>query len=127
MVGSASTRLTKAASRVGQWAALYLQDRRRGRALVLVPGAPQNLSGADMSTYIQLRWALGLGTVTGQRIYRNVDGGSYSLWQTVGGSTAQVQDLGVVIGHTYGYYLVAYNSNGDSAPSNVATVGFEIA
>ena len=88
------------------------------------PGAPQNLVGVDMGSYIELDWNLGTGPITGQRIYRKVDGGSYALWQTVGASGVQQLDSTAVGGHSYYYYVVASNAYGDSPASAVTWLAF---
>ena len=117
-----------AARRFQGWLAAWAQDRRRARQNFVppptVPGAPQSLLVTDTGSLIELNWTLGTGPITGQRIYRKVDGGAYALWQTVGAAVHQVQDTDVVTAHLYFYYVVAYNAVGDSAPSNQSGVLF---
>ena len=106
--------------------ATWFQDRRRSRQIPVpqVPGAPQGLLATDTGALIQLNWTLGSGPITGQRIYRKVDAGSFDLWQTVAANATQVQDAGVIVEHLYTYYVVAFNAVGDSPPSNQSAVLF---
>ena len=78
----------------------------------------------DTGTLIELTWTLGSGPITGQRIYRKVDLGSFELWQTVAGNVTLVQDTDVIVEHLYRYYVVAFNAVGDSAQSNQSSVLF---
>jgi hypothetical protein len=89
-----------------------------------VPGAPQFLSASDDGFAIQLDWTLGSGPITGQRIYRKVDAGSFALWQTVAGNVTHATNSGVISAHLYTYYVIAYNGVGDSAPSNQVSILF---
>ena len=89
-----------------------------------VPGAPQAFVATDTGLLIQLNWTLGSGTITGQRIYRRVDGGAFVLWQSVAANAISAQDSGVTMGHLYDYYVVAFNGAGDSAASNQGSVLF---
>jgi len=114
------------ARRLRGWLASWLQERRRGRATAMpaVPGAPQIVLVNDAGAVVQVDWLLGTGTITGQRIYRKVDGGAFALWQTVAANATTIQDPAVSSGHVYTYYVVAYNAAGDSAPSNQSNVLF---
>jgi len=111
------------------WVLWWLRGRRRVRAAShstgpTVPGAPQSLVATDIAIGIQLDWTAASGTVTGYKIYRKVDTGSYSLFRTVGVSSSPQQDLTVISAHTYYYYLTAYNGYGESVPSNVVSLIF---
>ena len=90
-----------------------------------IPDVPQNFTATDISVAIQLAWASVIdGTVTGYRIYRKVDAGSFALYRTVGIYDSPQQDAAVISAHTYYYYLTAYNGVGESAPSPVVSVTF---
>jgi hypothetical protein len=87
-----------------------------------VPNAPANLIGADLVTYIQLNWQDMSANELGFRLYRKVDAGAYSLYQTFGPDVISYQDNAVVISHWYYYYVTAYNAVGESGPSNEVSV-----
>lgn len=71
-----------------------------------------------MATWIELTWQDLSGDELGFRVYRKVDAGSFSLWQSLGPNVTTTQDLTVSAGHWYRYYVTAYNAAGESAPSN---------
>jgi len=106
------------------WLATWLQDRRRSRVANGVPGAPQNLNGADMGISIQLAWSAGTGTVTGVRVYRRVGAGGDALYASLGAAALSYEDLSVTPGQTYTYTVAAYNTVGESARSNSYAVLF---
>ena len=101
-----------------------MQDRRRARAAAGLPAvpappnAPTNLVLTDVATWIQLTWQDQSNNELGFRVYRKVDAGSFGLWQTLGANVTITQDLSVLIGHLYEYYVTAYNATGESGPSN---------
>src|SRR5882672_1980215 len=105
------------------WLAVWLQGRRRTRALThappAVPKAPSNLAASDGANYIQLAWSDLSGNELGFRVYRNADGAGYVLWRTLGVNVTNTQDATVVISHVYSYYVTAYNADGESDPTNV--------
>jgi hypothetical protein len=109
-----------------RWIALWLEDRRRGRAAThvgpTVPNAPANLQGMDGVTYIQLNWQDMSDNELGFRLYRKVDSGAYGLYQTFGPNVVSYQDASVVLLHWYYYYITAYNAVGESGPSNEVSV-----
>ena len=108
------------------WVALYSQARRRKRAAThagpAVPNAPANLQAGDGVSYVQLDWQDMSSNELGFRLYRKVDSGAYSLYQTIGPNIPSYEDSNVVISHWYYYYITAYNAVGESAPSNEASV-----
>ena len=82
------------------------------------PGAPINLSGQALSTSeIELSWTDNSNDEDGFRIYR---GGS-SL-TTVGANITSFTDTGLSADTTYTYYVAAYNTHGESSPSNSVDV-----
>ena len=79
-----------------------------------VPGAPSNLTATAAScSQINLSWTASTGTVTGYYVYRNS-----TKIATV--STTSYSDTGLSASTEYSYYVVAYNSNGNSGNSNTA-------
>jgi len=78
------------------------------------PGAPTNLSATAAScSQINLSWTASTGTVTGYYVYR----GSTQIATT---SSTSYSDTGLAANTQYSYYVVAYNSNGNSGNSNTA-------
>jgi len=67
---------------------------------------------------IQLDWSLGTGTITGQRLYRQVGAGSDQLYATLVAGLLTFQDTEVTGGQTYTYTVAAYNTVGESPRSN---------
>jgi hypothetical protein len=108
-----------------RWIALWLQDRRRARAAThlgpTVPNAPANLALSDVSNFIQLTWSDMSTDEQGFHVYRNADFAGFVIWRILGPNVTQVQDTGVAVGHTYAYYVVAFNAVGESAPSNIVS------
>ena len=106
----------------------WLAEQRHKQRLVSaqpIPAAPVNFTASDIATAIQLAWTpVTDGTVTGYRIYRKVDAGSFALYSTVGASASPQQDTAVIMASTYYYYLTAYNGFGESAPSAVVSLTF---
>lgn len=108
-----------------RWIALWLQDRRRVRAASHlgppVPNAPTGLTLSDVSNYIQLTWNDMSTDEQGFHVYRNADFAGFVIWRILGPNVTQVQDTGVAVGHSYAYYVTAFNAVGESAPSNVVS------
>jgi hypothetical protein len=87
------------------------------------PGAPTNLTAvAPVGTQVNLAWMAGSGAVTGYRVERSTDGGTTWAQIATGVLGTSYTDNTVLPGVTYDYRVFAYNAQGDSAPSNVATV-----
>jgi hypothetical protein len=110
-----------------RWESLWLQKRRRRRRRAVgqpaVPVAPGNLiADANGGVLVVLQWDDRSVDEQGFRIYRQVDGGGYGLWQTVGAGASGAEDPGVVSGHVYAYYVTAFNAAGESGPSNEVEV-----
>lgn len=105
------------------WVAWYLRKRRRSAQRAAVPPAPGNLVAVDNGgAFVTLTWDDVAGAKDGFRIYREVDQDGVGIGGEVGASTFDFEDCGVVSGHRYDYYVVAFNGVGESGPSNVATV-----
>ena len=82
-----------------------------------VPAAPSNLwAMAESQTEMNLGWVDNSNNEHGFRVYR--DG---QLMKILGSNRASWLDTGLHCGTTYQYYVTAYNANGESAASNIAT------
>jgi len=80
------------------------------------PSAPSNLSALAVSqSQIDLSWQDNSNNETGFKIYRDD-----SHIATVGANVTSYQDTDLGCATTYSYYVKAYNSAGDSGPSNTA-------
>jgi len=84
------------------------------------PAAPTGLSASTVDTsQISLSWTAS-GGATSYKIQRSPDGSTG--WAQVGATaTTTFTDTGLTAATTYYYRVVASNSIGDSAPSNVAS------
>ena len=104
------------------WVAHWLQGRRRKRAAShagpSVPNPPAGLNLSDSGNAIQLTWQDISSNEQGFRVYRKVDGGTFGLWQSLGAGVTTTLDNSVVVGHTYSYYVTAYNAAGESPATN---------
>ena len=89
-----------------------------------MPLAPANLNALDTGVLVELTWQDQSGDELGFRVYRNVNTGAFVLWQTLAANVTLVQDTGVGMGTMYTYYVVAYNANGESFPSNTQELTF---
>lgn len=86
------------------------------------PTDPSLLSATPDNTVpnVTLNWTQGAGVITSVKLYRQVDGGGFSLYQTLG-VVVTYQDNGVSYGHTYDYKVADSGPGGDSGFSNTAT------
>lgn len=81
------------------------------------PNAPSNLSASAVSqSQINLSWNDNSDNESGFKIYRN---GSYI--GVAGANITSFYDYDLACGTTYSYYVKAYNSGGESGPSNTAS------
>ena len=88
------------------------------------PAAPSGLSATAISqTHIDLAWHDNSSTETGFKIERALAGsGAWSQIATVGANVqSYANTTGLVSGTSYDYRVRAYNTQGNSAYSNVAT------
>ncbi len=87
------------------------------------PFAPSNLAGVAPSDHqVTLTWTDHSSLEKGFRVERAVDGVTFKQIATVGDNACTFSDLGVQAGKTYTYRVCAYNKQGASTWSNIATV-----
>lgn len=85
-----------------------------------IPNAPEDLVGqATSSSVIRLSWVDQSSNETGFIVFRGQDG-LYLPVDTVGRDEVLFWDVGLQDSTTYAYYIVAANSLGNSANSNMA-------
>jgi len=90
------------------------------------PTAPAAPSGAAASATaynsVTVRWSDNSANETGFKLERSGNGVNYSEIATLGAGTTSMVDNGVVASSNFYYRVRAFNSVGNSAYSNVATV-----
>ena len=88
-----------------------------------VPAAPTNVAAGQSSvnprTQINVYWKAAGKNQTGFIVYRSTDKVSWAQVATVGRNATQYDNSGLTPNTRYFYYVVAYDSYGDSAPSNI--------
>ena len=80
------------------------------------PSAPV-IEFESNSTSIQLTWN-NLNDETGYKIYRSTTGSDFNLLTDLAINSINFSDINVVSGQDYYYYVIAYNSIGNSVASN---------
>jgi subtilisin len=86
------------------------------------PAAPTNLKGSvQLSGTAKLTWTDNATNETGYRVYQSTDGGA--TWivlkdNLASNTTSYTDPTRLTAGITYTYYVVAFNSAGESTPSN---------
>lgn len=88
------------------------------------PAGPTNLSATATATQVSLTWADNSDNEAGFRILR-CTGASCSNFApvgTVGAGVTSYSDTNVAEGTLYRYEVAAYNTSGDSGPSNISEV-----
>ncbi len=89
----------------------------------VLPAPPAGTIASAISSYqISLSWFDSLQNATGFIIERSLNGGTFSLWTTVGAGTTNFIDGNVGCGSSYQYRITATNSFGVSDSSYVAVV-----
>ena len=87
--------------------------------------APAGVTATNGITQANVSWNastdLGGGTTLAYKIYKNTNGGAYSLLAQPSGTGTTYTDTAVTLGNTYGYKIVTVNEAGDSPQSNPAT------
>lgn len=93
------------------------------QAAAAIPAAPANLSAQAFSaTSVKLTWSDNSTNETGFKIERRLSTQStYSQIATVGVNTTTYTNTGLSKNKTYYYRIRAYNSNGNSGYSNIAS------
>jgi hypothetical protein len=90
------------------------------------PNAPTGLSASYSSPNINLSWTDNSTDETGFYIERSVNGGLYAQIAFVSANATTYADgSGFTSGYTYAYRVRAYNTNGNSAYCDPASVTFE--
>ncbi len=93
----------------------------------VVPAAPSNLTATALTfSSIQLSWTNNATNATGVKIFRSLDGTSFTQIATVNRNTTTFTDTGLAASTVYFYYVQATNQVGDSAPSNTASAKTKI-
>ena len=89
-----------------------------------IPNAPSGLTASIVSgSNVSLSWTDNATNETGESIYVSVAGGAFSKVTDVAANTTAATLTGFASG-SYSFYVSAFNSAGNSAPSNTATVNF---
>ena len=87
-----------------------------------LPSAVSNLNAfTQSSSQISLTWEDNTNNENGFRIERSVDGVNFVQITTVNPNTTNYLDSTLSAGTTYHYRVCAYNANGDSMWTNVAS------
>ena len=87
------------------------------------PSAPTGLNAVIANAYqVNLTWTDTSANEIGFRIERATGTGAFAPFMSVPANTVAFSDTTVVPGTTYSYQVIAFNSAGDSSPSNTATV-----
>ncbi|MBA4148638.1 MAG: fibronectin type III domain-containing protein [Verrucomicrobia bacterium] len=98
---------------------LIIGRRRRGTVPVSGPPAAPFILGLEAaSTYLRLSWADLADNEEGFRIYRRAFDDPFEVVAEVLADQTEFYDGNVDMGVVYTYYLVAFSSGVESAPSN---------
>ncbi len=94
------------------------------RATKVVPVAPTNLAVQDVkSTDITVTFADNSTDELGFKVEHSTDGATWSSFLTLAANTTSFVDQSPVCGSQFFYRVYAYNQNGNSSYSNIATTG----
>ena len=86
------------------------------------PVAPSGTTAtAVSSTRIDIAWTDNSGNETGFKVYRSLDGVTFSTAKSLGANVTSWSDLNRTPGTTYYYQVRAFNASGNSAASNTAS------
>ncbi|MCC6535929.1 MAG: fibronectin type III domain-containing protein, partial [Bryobacterales bacterium] len=95
----------------------------RTAPVAMTPAIPTGLNAAAPSAgQVNLTWGDASGNETGFKIERSTAGGAYTQIAALGANFVSFADLSVSHSTSYAYRIRAYNANGDSGYSNVATI-----
>jgi hypothetical protein len=97
---------------------VFILGRRRRVVILMPPAAPQNLGIEETPTYLRLFWDDASNNEEGFRLYRRAFGDPFELTAEVLADQTEFYDGNVEMGVIYTYYLVAFNSAGESSASN---------
>ena len=86
------------------------------------PNPPTNLNLVDNGSSVTLHFTINSPDITTSTIQRSGDGVSYSTIATVNGLQNNYTDSTVSISTTYWYKVFSTSVNGNSGPSNIATI-----
>ena len=87
-----------------------------------LPSAPTGLVATGVSPVrIDLSWTDTSSDETGFRIERRIGAGSWSTLVTLGANMTSYPDTGLTPETAYSYRVIAFNTYGDSDPSNTAS------
>ncbi len=87
-----------------------------------VPAAPSDLAAQVASdSQIDLTWTDNANDEDGFHVERSVDGGAWSLLTSLGADVTGYSDMGLASFTTYAYRVQAFNADGASAYSSVAS------
>ena len=90
-------------------------------ATVTIPDAPSSLSAtAVSSSSIDLAWADNASDEDGFNVERSADGTNFNLIGSIGADVTAYSDNGLSASTLYYYRVIAFNSAGSSAASNIA-------
>ena len=90
-------------------------------ATVTIPDAPSSLSAtAVSSSSIDLAWADNASDEDGFNVERSADGTNFNLIGSIGADVTAYSDNGLSASTLYYYRVIAFNSAGSSASSNIA-------
>ena len=91
--------------------------------LVTIPAAASGVTVSQgAGTQVVINWTDNSDNEDGFRIERRIDSGAFSESGTVSSNTSAFTDTTSNGGTSYGYRVVAFNSAGDSAASNIASI-----
>jgi PKD repeat protein len=99
---------------------LYPSGNSAPPPTVTVPAAPTNLTATPSGLNVTLSWSDNATNETGQSVYMAIGSGAFSKVGDLAAGQTQVTLTGFTAG-TYRFYVVAFNSAGNSPQSNTAT------
>ncbi len=90
--------------------------------LASAPAAPADLIAAPTDAGIFLSWSDNASNELGYRVERQeTSAGKWTTIGTLATDATSFNDTGFTAGSSYGYHVIAFNNDGDSQPSNIAT------
>jgi len=101
----------------------YLGNANPYAGTPTAPAAPSNLAAtATSATQINLTWTDNATNETGFVLERQIGSGAWTQIASLAAGVTSYSDTGLTASTQYGYRVMATNSAGDSASSNVANV-----